>query len=87
MKKRKKGRKLARRYGGVRRRHGHSYAQGAASVPVRVHGTLYISPEPIAGAVVDMIEQAPQLVEAIAEEVAPVVEQEVHDYWPAGSYG
>lgn len=79
--KRKRGRALRKRYGrtsAVSKRRGHSYVEGAASVPVRVHGTLYISPEPIAGAVIDAIEESPRLVEEIAEAVA----DEGHDYWP-----
>ena len=88
--KRKKGRKLAKRYGHSRaRKRGHSYGEGAASVPVRVHGTLYISPEPLAGAVVEAIEESPQLIEAIVEEVTPEVieEFEEHDYYPPSRHG
>jgi hypothetical protein len=70
--KRKKGRALTKRYGrshvGKRRRRGHSYAEGAASIPVRVHGTLYISPEDLGPVVEEVITESPQLVEAIVEE-------------------
>ena len=100
-KKRKKGRKLARRYGSRKVSHkrgharkGHSYAEGAASVPVRVHGTLYISPEPLAAEIVEMIEESPRLTDAIVEEVVaeavPEVVEEVfeeHDYYPPSHHG
>lgn len=72
----KKGRALKRRYGHARktsRKKGHSYADGAASVPVRVHGTLYISPEAMAPAIEEAIIDSPQLIEAIAEEIIPEV--------------
>lgn len=81
-KKRKRGRKLAKRYGSRRRvsKRGHShYEEGAASVPVRVHGTLYVSPAPLAGAVIEAIEESPALAEAL-EEALP--DDGEHDYWP-----
>jgi hypothetical protein len=105
-KKRKKGRKLAKRYGNrahpvsgrrqkrAHARKGHSYAEGSASVPVRVHGTLYISPEPLAAEIVEMIEESPRLTDAIVEEVVAEVLPEVeealadeHDYWPSSHHG
>lgn len=94
-KKRKKGRKLAKRYGRSRkvsRKRGHSYAEGAASIPVRVHGTLYISPEPLAAEIVEQIADEPRLIEAIVEEVVAealpeVVEEAEHDYWPPSHHG
>ena len=80
-KRKKKGRKLARRFGHSRR--GHSYADGTASVPVQVHGTLYISPAPFAESIVEAIEESPQLMAAIVEEIAVEALPEEHDYWPA----
>jgi hypothetical protein len=88
-KRKRKGRTLAKRYGhSARKRRGHShYAEGSASVPVRVHGTLYISPEPLAKEIIDVIEESPRLIEAIAEEITPEViaevSEETHDYWPS----
>jgi hypothetical protein len=67
----RRGRALKKRYGVIKHvRRGHSYVEGAAAVPVRVHGTLYVEPTAMEGIVEEAVEEAmPEIVDTVAEEV------------------
>jgi len=84
--KKRKGRALARRFGRARARKGRFNMPGETGVPVRVHGTLFVSPhadERIVETIAEVVEDiAPAIVEEAIAEAAPEIAEEVIEAIP-----